>query len=111
VRLTDTRVFRSVASAAVPVGFFGGAEIQDPGDLTGLRCIQDGLSNGDGATDCPLLLHTVCEHRQSLPGVVAMDSHSMLQYMPDITTHEQSGCRHFTAFVEAITFSQPGINS
>jgi hypothetical protein len=48
--------------------------------------------------DCVLPLHSVCAHRQSRSGVLAIDSHSTLQYLPDVATHEQTGCAHFSAF-------------
>jgi len=41
-----------------------------------------------------------------MSGVVAMDSHSMLQYIPDVATHEQTGCAHFSAFAGAISYSR-----
>ena len=52
--------------------------------------------------DCVLLpLHSVCAHRQPRSGVLAIDSHSTLQYLPDVATHEQTGCAHFSAFAGA----------
>jgi hypothetical protein len=35
-----------------------------------------------------------------------MDSHSMLQYLPEVTTHEQPGCTHFRDFGAAISLPQ-----
>jgi hypothetical protein len=51
-----------------------------------------------------LPLHPVCGHAQAISGVFSVASHSALQYLPDVVTHEQSGCEHFTAFSEPISF-------
>jgi len=39
-----------------------------------------------------------------MSGVFAVASHSVLQYLPDVVTHEQTGCAHFSVFVGAISF-------
>src|ERR1700732_4316670 len=49
-------------------------------------------------------LAPVCGHAQAISGVFSVASHSALQYLPDVVTHEQSGCEHFTAFSEPISF-------
>jgi hypothetical protein len=49
-------------------------------------------------------LHPVCGHGQAISGVFAVASHSVLQYLPDVVTHEQTGCAHFSVFVGAISF-------
>ena len=46
----------------------------------------------------------LCSHRQSTSGVFSMASHWALQYLPDVVTHEQIGCAHFSVFVESICF-------
>ena len=46
----------------------------------------------------------MCGHAQAISGVFSVASHSALQYLPDVVTHEQSGCAHFSAFSEAIFF-------
>lgn len=51
-----------------------------------------------------------CPQAQSMSGVFSMASHWALQYLPDVTMHEQTGCAHFVAFVVAIIFSQPRTN-
>jgi hypothetical protein len=33
-----------------------------------------------------------------MSGVFSMASHSVLQYLPDVTRQEQMGCAHFSAF-------------
>ena len=40
-----------------------------------------------------------------MSGVFSVASHSALQYFPDVVTHEQSGCAHFSVFVGSISFS------
>jgi hypothetical protein len=49
-------------------------------------------------------LQPVCPHEQSMSGVFSIASHRVLQYLPDVVTHEQTGCAHFSAFVVAISF-------
>ena len=46
----------------------------------------------------------MCGHAQAISGVFSVASHSALQYLPDVVTHEQSGCAHFSAFSEATFF-------
>ena len=41
-----------------------------------------------------LPLQSACSHAQSMSGVFSMASHSVLQYLPDVITHEQMGCAH-----------------
>jgi hypothetical protein len=33
-----------------------------------------------------------------MSGIFSMASHWALQYLPDVVTHEQTGCAHFSAF-------------
>jgi hypothetical protein len=49
-----------------------------------------------------LPLQPACPHEQSMSGVFSIASHWVLQYLPDVVTHEQTGCtllgfrsRHF----------------
>jgi hypothetical protein len=49
-----------------------------------------------------LPLQPACSHRQSMSGVFSIAAHSVLQYLPDVVMHEQTGCAHFSAFVVAI---------
>jgi hypothetical protein len=51
-----------------------------------------------------LPLHPECPHAQSMSGVFSIAAHSVLQYLPDVVTHEQTGCAHFSLFVAAISF-------
>jgi hypothetical protein len=37
-----------------------------------------------------------------MSGVFSIAAHSVLQYLPDVVMHEQTGCAHFSAFVVAI---------
>ena len=46
-----------------------------------------------------------CPHRQSISGVFSIASHSVLQYLPDVVTHEQTGWAHFSTF--AVVISSP----
>jgi hypothetical protein len=39
-----------------------------------------------------------------MSGVFSMAAHSVLQYLPDVATHEQTGCAHFSPFARAISF-------
>jgi hypothetical protein len=39
-----------------------------------------------------------------MSGVFSIASHSVLQYLPDVVRHEQTGWAHFSAFAEAISF-------
>jgi|GEM_PF-3202037 hypothetical protein len=39
-----------------------------------------------------------------MSGVLSMASHWVLQYLPDVGTHEQTGCAHFSAFAVVISF-------
>jgi hypothetical protein len=39
-----------------------------------------------------------------MSGVFSIASHSVLQYLPDLVRHEQTGWAHFSAFAEAISF-------
>ena len=48
-------------------------------------------------------LHPACPHGQAISGVFSVASHSVLQYLPDVVTHEQTGCAHFSAFSGSIT--------
>jgi hypothetical protein len=52
-----------------------------------------------------LPLHAGCPHVQSMSGIFSIASHSTLQYLPDVTMHEQTGCAHFLPFSELILFS------
>ena len=49
-------------------------------------------------------MQPACPHEQSMSGVFSIASHSVLQYLPDVVTHEQTGCAHFSAFAVAISF-------
>ena len=49
-------------------------------------------------------MQPVCPHEQSMSGVFSIASHWVLQYLPDVVTHEQTGCAHFSAFVVAMSF-------
>jgi hypothetical protein len=40
---------------------------------------------------------------QSMSGVFSMASHWVLQYLPDVVTHEQMGCAHFSPFAVVIS--------
>ena len=40
-------------------------------------------------------LHPACPHLQAMSGVFSIASHSTLQYFPDVTVQEQTGCAHF----------------
>ena len=48
--------------------------------------------------------HPAWPHEQSTSGVFSIASQSLLQYLPDVVGHEQTGCAHFSAFAEAISF-------
>jgi len=39
-----------------------------------------------------------------MSGVFSMVSHWALQYLPDVATHEQIGCAHFSVLVVSIGF-------
>jgi hypothetical protein len=39
-----------------------------------------------------------------MSGVFSIASHSVLQYLPDVVRHEQTGWAHFSAFAEGISF-------
>jgi hypothetical protein len=41
-----------------------------------------------------LPLQQSCPHAQSMSGVFSIAAHSVLQYLPDVITHEQTGCAH-----------------
>ena len=41
---------------------------------------------------------------QSMSGVFSMASHWVLQYLPDVVTHEQTGCAHFLTVSLVISF-------
>jgi hypothetical protein len=49
-------------------------------------------------------LQPVCPHEQSMSGVFSIASHWVLQYLPDVVAHEQTGCAHFSAFGLDISF-------
>jgi hypothetical protein len=51
-----------------------------------------------------LPLQPPCPHAQSMSGVFSIASHSVLQYLPDVATHEQTGCAHSPAFAVVISF-------
>jgi hypothetical protein len=51
-----------------------------------------------------LPLQPACPHAQSMSGVLSIAAHSVLQYLPDVVTHEQTGCAHFPAFAVVIAF-------
>jgi hypothetical protein len=38
-----------------------------------------------------------------MSGVFSMASHWVLQYLPDVVTHEQTGCAHFSPFAVVIS--------
>jgi hypothetical protein len=38
-----------------------------------------------------LPLQLACSHRQSMSGVFSIASHWVLQYLPEVVTHEQMG--------------------
>jgi hypothetical protein len=40
-------------------------------------------------------VHPACPHLQAISGVFSIASHCVLQYLPDVTVHEQTGCAHF----------------
>jgi hypothetical protein len=46
-------------------------------------------------------LQPVCPHEQSMSGIFSIASHWVLQYLPDVVTHEQTGCAHFSDFAVA----------
>ena len=50
-------------------------------------------------------MQPVCAQVQSMSGVFSIASHCVLQYLPEVVMHEQTGCAHFTAFSGAILFS------
>ena len=50
-------------------------------------------------------MQPVCPHEQSMSGVFSMASHWVLQYLPDVVVHEQTGCAHFSAFRSRHFFS------
>jgi hypothetical protein len=39
-----------------------------------------------------------------MSGVFSIAAHAVLQYLPDVVTHEQTGCAHFWPFAGAISF-------
>jgi len=41
-----------------------------------------------------------------MSGVFSIASHSVLQYLPEVVRHEQTGWAHLSAFAEAISFLQ-----
>jgi hypothetical protein len=47
-------------------------------------------------------LQSACAQEQSMLGVFSIASHWGLQYLPDVTVHEQTGCAHFSAFAVVI---------
>jgi hypothetical protein len=51
-----------------------------------------------------LPLQPECEHGQSMSGVFSIAAHSALQYLPDVITHEQTGCAHLWPFSVVISF-------
>jgi hypothetical protein len=51
-----------------------------------------------------LPLQPLCPHEQSMSGVFSIASHWVLQYLPDVITHVQTGCAHFWGFAVAISF-------
>jgi hypothetical protein len=50
-----------------------------------------------------LSLQPAYPHAQSMSGVFSIAPHSVLQYLPDIVTHEQTGGTHFSAFAVVIS--------
>jgi hypothetical protein len=52
-------------------------------------------------------LHPACAHVQSISGVFSMASHWVLQYLPDVVMHEQTGWAHFSAFAVVISILPP----
>jgi hypothetical protein len=49
-------------------------------------------------------LQPACPHEQSMSGAFSKGSHWVLQYLPDVVTHEQTGRAHFSSFAVAISF-------
>jgi hypothetical protein len=49
-----------------------------------------------------LPLQPACPHEQSMSGVSSIAAHSVLQYLPEDVSHEQTGCAHFSSFVDSI---------
>jgi len=41
---------------------------------------------------------------QSTSGVFSMAAHSVLQYLPVVAMHEQTGCAHFSVLIGVISF-------
>jgi hypothetical protein len=46
-----------------------------------------------------------CPHVQSMSGVFSIASHCVLQYFPEVTVQEQTGCAHFLPAVSAMLIS------
>lgn len=59
-----------------------------------------------GASYSVLPLQPGCPHVQSISGVFSIASHCGLQYFPEVTVQEQTGCAHFlpSAFAMLISF-------
>jgi hypothetical protein len=55
--------------------------------------------------------HPMWPHEQSMSGGFSIASHSVLQYLPDVVRHAQTGWAHFSAFAEAISFLLSSIKS
>jgi hypothetical protein len=49
----------------------------------------------DAACDTVCPLQPACGHLQVMSGVFSIASHSVLQYVPDVTLQEQTGWAHF----------------
>ena len=52
-------------------------------------------------------LQAGCPHVQSMSGVFSIASHCVLQYFPEVTIQEQTGCAHFLPAVSATLISFP----
>ena len=57
-----------------------------------------------------LSMQMACPQKQS-SGVFSIASHWVLQYLPDVVLHEQTGCAHFSPFAVAISLSPSFISS
>src|ERR1039458_969954 len=71
--------------------------------LQGARSCVAGSPTADRTSYSDVLpLQPACPHAQSRSCVFSIGSHSVLQYLPDVVTHEQTGGAHFSAFAGAI---------
>jgi hypothetical protein len=72
--------------------------------MAAVRAADGGLAPWlHGLDDQEVLpLQVPCPHKHSMSGVFSIAAHSVLQYLPEVVSHEQTGCAHFCPLVVSI---------